>query len=396
MAVPTLEVLDRTNITTVNRITFVNSPIHLRIQNVAQNNTIQSVVVYLWIWNGNQNKVLGSPNATYVKSKISASDDYINIEVADIIKAYLINPLNALNTNQPTFAYNQLSNPTITGQGVFWQVVADVTSTAGVERIVNSTRFATLGYRWNYEQNLISNNGITANGSGGFIEAVNKWYNPSIHNYITQSFNLNTTVATATTANMVTVSDVLPPANWKRCSREPILIAFINKLGLWEMFTTHGKVTIKNKVEAVTGRRSFRDPSRIDNSYAHSKLREVSEVLQSYSINTGALIEDMNSTIEQIIYSPKVYLIKFKGDKQTGTTVGLTIDSTYVTIDNTNITIDSATVGQESNGFFKNHQQIPVVVTDSDFGRKTRLNDKNQIDYTINFEETTSKILSVR
>jgi hypothetical protein len=63
-------VLDRTNISTADKITFANSPIHLRIQNVAKNNTIQSVVVYLWIWNGNQNKVLGTPNATYVKNKI--------------------------------------------------------------------------------------------------------------------------------------------------------------------------------------------------------------------------------------------------------------------------------------------------------------------------------------
>jgi hypothetical protein len=45
--------------------------------------------------------------------------DYINIEVADVIKAYLINPLNALNTNQPTFAYNELTNPVITGQVYF-------------------------------------------------------------------------------------------------------------------------------------------------------------------------------------------------------------------------------------------------------------------------------------
>jgi len=396
MAAPNLEVLDRTNISTASKITFANSPIHLRIQNVAKTNTIQSVVVYLWIWNGNQNKVLGTPNATYTKSKISASDDYINIEVADVIKAYLINPLNALNTNQPTFAYNELTNPAITGQGVFWQVIADVTSTAGIERIVNPTRFATLGYRWNYEQNLYANNGNNPNGASGFVEGVNKWYNPSIHNYISQSFNLSTTVATATSANLVTVSDVIPTSQWSRCSREPILIVFLNKLGLWEMFTSHGKVTVKNKVEAVTGRRSFRDPSKIDNSYSHSKLREVSEVVQSYSINTGALTEDMNSTIEQIIYSPKVFLIKFKGDKQTSNTIGITIDSTYKTIDDTNITIDSQTVTANGNGFFKTHQQIPVVVTDSDFGRKTRLNDKNQIDYTINFEETTNKILSVR
>lgn len=396
MAVPTLDVSDRTNISTANKITFANSPIHLRIQNVAKNNTIQSAMVYVWIWNGAQNKVLGSPNVTYSKSKISVSDDYINIEVADIIKAYLINPSNALNTNQPTFAYNELMNPAITGQGVFWQVIAVVTSSTGVEEIVSPTRFATLGYRWNYEQNQTGDNGNAENGANGFLEPVNKWYNPSIHNYISQGFNLSTTVGTATTANIVTVSDVVPPAAWKRCSKEPILIVFLNKLGLWEMFTSHGKVSVKNKIEAITANRSFRDPSKIDNHYTHSKLRDVSDVVQTYSINTGMLTEDMNSTIEQIIYSPKVYLIKFKGDKQTVSTVGLTIDNTYVTVDDTNITIDNATVSAESLGYFKTHQQIPVVVVDSDFGRKTRLNDKNQIDYTINFEETTSKILSVR
>ena len=79
MAAPTLEVVDRTVINAVSKITFANSPIHLRIQNVALNNTIESIKAYLWIWNGAQNKVLTTPNATYVKRKISVSDDYINI-----------------------------------------------------------------------------------------------------------------------------------------------------------------------------------------------------------------------------------------------------------------------------------------------------------------------------
>jgi hypothetical protein len=33
-----------------------------------------------------QNKALGSPNATYSKAKTSVSDDYINIEIADVVK----------------------------------------------------------------------------------------------------------------------------------------------------------------------------------------------------------------------------------------------------------------------------------------------------------------------
>jgi hypothetical protein len=44
------------------------------------------------------------------------------------------------------------------------------------------------------------------------------------------------------------------------------------------MFTN--TVTIKNKIESNTSSRSFRDPSRIDNRYTHSKIRDVSAVMQ--------------------------------------------------------------------------------------------------------------------
>ena len=67
--------LTRTNINNANQISFCNSPIHLRLQNTAQDNTILSATVYLWIWNGAQNKILGDPNHTLVKSKVSVSDD---------------------------------------------------------------------------------------------------------------------------------------------------------------------------------------------------------------------------------------------------------------------------------------------------------------------------------
>jgi hypothetical protein len=60
--------------------------------------------------------LLTTPNATYVKRKISVSDD-INIEIADVVKAF-INPPNAPNTSQPEFAYNELTNPAITGRGI--------------------------------------------------------------------------------------------------------------------------------------------------------------------------------------------------------------------------------------------------------------------------------------
>ena len=104
----------------------------------------------------------------------------------------------------------------------------------------------------------------------------------------------------------------------------------------------------------------------------------------------------MTSIIEELIYSPKVYLIRFKGDFELVTTVGITIDSTLVTIDSTLITIDSQTITAEYLGSFKTHQQISVVITNEDYTRKTRLNDKIAIDYNLKFEETNNKISNVR
>lgn len=385
----------RTLIDAPSKITFTNSPVHLRIQNENKDNTIYFAVVYLWVWNGNQNKTLGSPLHTLLTKKISASDTYINFEVSDLIKAFLIRPSNALNTNQPNFIYNELTNPTITGQGVFWQIITDVTSTNGTKRVEGETQFATLGYRWNYEQNLIYNNGIAPNGSSGFLNTNDKWYNPKIHNYISQAFNLTNAVSSCTTSNMITVNDITPPAGFKRCTKDPYLIVFLNKLGLWEMFTPNGKVEKSVKVKDDNSNRAFRDPSMFDNSFTHAKMRDNIEAIQTYVINTGQLTDSMSEIVEEIVYSPKIYLIRFKGDIQNVTTLGLTIDSTYVTIDDTNITIDNQTAN-ETIDFYKTHLQMPVVLTDNDFKLKNRINDKSKIDYNLKLEETTNKINSIR
>lgn len=397
MSTPTeLPVGDRTAIDDVSQITFANSPIHLRLQNAAQDNTIESALVYVWIWNGAQNKTLGDPNLVLSKSKVSASDTYINFQIADYIKAFIENPSNAPNTNQPNFAYNEAITPATTGLGVFWQIVTDITSTAGTVRTNYETNFATLGYRWNYEQRLAGNNGVSAGGSTGFLKASTQWYNTKIAHYIEQSFDLTKTVSEANAGNLITTTPVTPPASWSRCSRDSSLIVYLNKLGLWQMFTPHGKIAVNSDVEAEQQNKSYRDPSQIDNTYAHSKLKSQPDVTQAYAINTGSLTEDMIDQVEEIIYSPKIYLILFKGDVQSAANVGTTIDSTLVSIDDTNITIDSETIGAELVGKLKSFQQVPVISMDKTFTRKTRINDKNEINYVLRFEETTNKILDIR
>jgi hypothetical protein len=397
MATPTtLTIGDRSDISTEEQFSFCSSPIHLRLQNTGGDETLASAFVYLWIWNGAQNAALGSPNIVLSKSKVSASDKYINLQIADFIRSFLEAPANAPNTNQPNFVYNELTEPAITGQGVFWQIQADITSTAGTVRVNYPTRFATLGYRWRDEQSLLGSNGLTPGGSTGFFKVSEKWYNPKIHNYFSQVFDLTKTVATATTANMITRTPVTPPAAWERCSRDPSLIVYLNKLGLWEQFTPHGKISVSSKIDSQVSNKLFRDPSIIDNTFTHSKLRRNLDVTQSYTINTGSLTENMITKIEEIIYSPKVYLILFNGDVQETPTLGITIDSTFITIDDTNITIDSTVAPAELIGSLKTFDQIPVIITDSDFQRKTRINDKNEINYNLKMEETANKLLDIR
>lgn len=386
MAIPTsLPILDRTNISNASDVTYCNSPLHIRLENA----NIEDAFVYLWIWNGAQNKGLGNPNHTLYKSKVSASDNYLNFEIADIVKSFLVAPTNAANTNQPNFSYNQFENPAITGQGVFWQIVADIKINGVVTRYNYRTSFATLGYRWANEQT--DNNFYTVD-----IPSEDRFYNPKIHNYINQTFDLTKTVADATTGNIINVNDVAPPSDWSRISRDPYLIVYLNKSGLFEMFTPHGKVVKNAKIERDEINVSYRDPSRLDNSYVHSKLSHNLNVTETFTINTGSLTEDMVNQVEQIVYSPKVYLIRFVGDVNLTTTVGITIDNTFITIDDLNTTIDGLSVTNELLAKYKTHEQIPVVLTDTDFVIKNRVNDKNEINYNLKFEVTTNKINDIR
>ena len=357
-------------------MTFANSPIYIR--NTA---TSSPQLIYLWVWNGNLNKTLGSANSILSKSKISASDDYIQFKIQDLILPYL----------NPNFAFNEVDMPAVSGQVVFWQAK---TYSNDILIADTGTNIATVGYRWSYEQNFIlGNNGILPNRNIPYNDTVNKWYNSKIHHYFTQNFNFELSVSEANTSNIITTSQITIPSGWSRCSLDPCLIVFINKLGLWETFTPNGKLFTQEKVDFDNQNRSFRDESRIDNTYAHYKDKRNVETTQTFVINTGGLDETMNETVKQIIFSPKVYFIRFKGDLVSPEVVGVTIDNTYITIDDTIQTIDSDTVGLEDIGFYKTFQQIPVLVTNQDFTEKKRLNDKNKIDYILNMEQTNSSIL---
>lgn len=388
MPVPTtLSVGARTPIDGGDFISFVNSPINIDFYNSTFDATIQKVTLYLWIWQGAQNRTLGSPNYILKKDKVSASDTRITLNIADQIRAVL----------NPIFVYNKFDSPAVSGQATFYQYQVEVESEAVIEASTGNTYLATLGYRWDYEQNFYSGNNLVARyGSFGFQMPVNLKFNPRIHDYQTQDFDFTKSVATATTDNLIIKTPITPTNAQEQCTRDSTLIVYLDKRGLFEMFTPHGKVIIDSKIENQITNKSYRNPNGVDNSFNPSKIKNSIDATQSYTINTGNLLEGDGQVIEEILLSPLVYLIRFKGDVNAVTTVGITVDNTFITIDDTVVTIDSVTVTDEKIGQFDTHQQIPVVVTDSALLRKTRLNDKVEINYNIKMETTTNKILDIK
>ncbi|CAC9972916.1 hypothetical protein [Flavobacterium panici] len=393
----------KTVIDAPDKIQFCNSPIHIRQTAVNVGNQIKKVTHYLWIWNADQSTELGEANQILVKEIVSRSDEYITINIADLIKSYLVSPENAPNTNQPQFAWNPYSLPAQAGQGVFFQIITEVLEQEPVTdaivstTVVRPTCFATMGYRWNYEQNSGVTNGITPNKSDIFKAAPLRYYNQYIDNYFENTFNFGQAVSTCTSGNMISQTKITPSARQSFCAKDSYLIVFLNKLGLWDYFTPFGKTIISSKTSVTNSNRMFRDPSRINNSQIHSTLRDTIDVTQTYIINTGHIDETATQLIEELIYSPKVYLIRFSDERTSTEVTGITVDNTYITVDDTTITVDNDTVTAESLGYFSTFQQIPVIISNpEELVNMTRLNNKVNIEYTIKFDETNNKILDIK
>jgi len=359
-----------TPIESIEDVSFVNSPIHIRLEELG----ITNVTLRLWLWRGALDQPLGSPNYVFKKDRVSAEDNYINIEISEQIKAFIIGK-----DNEPNFAYNELGLAAVSGQGVFWQVQADVETTTTIEQRNFRTSFATLGYRYNNEETFT---------------LPSLWQDERIHDYFKQSFDFSQALEDATSSNIILKIPLT--STLLRESLNPYLIVYLDKDGLYQMFTPNSKVMVVENVKRVNNNISHRDPSRVNTSYVHSKNVADIDSTATYTIETGVLTEEMVEVVRQIVYSPKVYLIRFKGDFQETSTIGITIDNTFVTIDDTTITIDSETIESEYLGFFKSHEQIPVILKDTDFEKKNRVNDKNKIDYKLVFEVTNNTILDIR
>lgn len=369
--------IERTVIDAPNKLILAGSSFNIELPITTQ----ISAELHLWVWTGAQNRTLGSATFMFPKAKVSSTDTYINFEVNEQI-------ISVIEASRLSYTYiNDNTKPDNSDLAVFvqWKWIFN-DNTGGI----STTYFATRGYRWDYERNSFGISNLDKPyGAHGQLptNAPDKKYSPAI-SYYSRSFVYGQAIDVATTRNIIVATPIVP-TNLDACQRELYLIVYLNKLGLWEQYTPYGKVSNPNNVESEKYNLSHRRPRQIFNDVAFSKRKSISNILKAYSINTDYIDESVNDVIEEIIYSPSIYLLKFLGDYQEFVDP-ITIDSTLVTIDNTSITIDSQ--GGDPTKY-KTFQQIPVICTMENFEPKTANNDRNKIEYTLTFEETTSKII---
>jgi len=372
-----------TNIDSKAKIFLAQSPIHFNFQNEATDASIQNVTVEAYLWRGNQIDVPTAPSLVFNNiPKISPDDNYIAIEISNEVRAFITS--SNLNKNNPQWAYNTTGVPTTSGEGVYFHIVYKVDLESEKQL---GTFFATTGYRYNFEQ---KGGGYTTFEDG---ETFRK-YAFGI-NYDFSAINLTTTVATGSTQTMVNQVVVNPSTRMSQTGVKS-LIAYINRLGLWDTFTPFGKFTESIETKRDEYSNSFRDPLNVNAQIQHLKQVGAPKGNRKFSVNTGLLDEKNNYQIREIIQSPKVYLVIFSDDTFTFPQIGITIDSTVATIDDTGITIDSDTVTMDNIGFYSKFVQIPVKNGTTNFLKKTQLNDKSSISYTLEFEEVNNFINDIQ
>lgn len=372
-----------TNVSLKSQIFLAESPIHFNFQNLAQSNAIQSVTVEIYIWRGRQQADLpATPSVVFQNvKKVSPQDNYIALEFHNEIGAYITS--SNLNKNNPQWAYNTTTSATTAGEGVYFHVVYKVDA-EDVRQL--GTYFATTGYRYSFEQK----GGMYA--SFDDVETFRK-YAKGI-NYSRNTINLSTVVATSTSETMIS-RQVISPGVRDTQTGVKCLVAYVNRLGLWDLFTPFGKFEESIDTKREDYQNTYRNPLMVNSQIQHLKSVGTPTGFRKFKINTGLLDERNNYQVREIQQSSKLYLVVFGDDVFQTAQNGITVDSTIVTVDNTDITADNSTVTLANVGFYSKFTQIPVKVSNGNFLKKTRLNDKSSISYTLEFEETNNFINNI-
>lgn len=369
-----------TDISSRSSIFFAQSPIHFNLQNENKDNSIQSVSVEVYIWRGFQTADLPTtPNIVFNNiKKISPADDYIAIEISEEIKAFITT--SNLNKSNPQWAYNATASATTSGEGVYFHLVyrVDAESTKQL-----GTYYATIGYRYDFERRPYTD--FTS------PETFRRYANAI--NYDRFGFNLNTVKETSFSGVGGMITQTVPTGlNRETQTGVKCLIAYINRVGLWETFTPFGKFTESIDAKRDSYSINFRNPLNVNSQIQHQQQTGAPKGVRKFTINTSLIDERNNYQVLEMLQSPKLYLVIFENDVFVNESVGLTVDSTLVTVDNTAITVDEDNVTSENIGFYSKFVQIPIKNNTTNYLKKTKLNDKSSISYTLEFESTSNFI----
>lgn len=383
------------NITDISQVAFCTSPVVVRVDLItdfpAYVSPEKNTRIGLQLTTFDINDSLAEVNVNVHmldKARISNDDKYVSFEIQDYLKNDLIRKENLNNVDFPVLLYNNLGLPYVQGMCLFYRYsYYAYDETTSVPAINVTDRVATLGYRWRNEQNPFY--GSFIGGANGFNVATTpvKNYAEYIPYYAKQQFVFGNN---RTSNNFVSTTQVIPAK--VVCVKEPILLIYLDRQGLFQYITTTGKVTINDDIKRQESQKAFRDSSMVNTESTHFKNTSIEEIFQTYTVNTGVMDESMNNALEELLYSPKIYLVRFYGERWTVAQQGITVDNDIITVDNETITVDSDTVTLADVGHYSTYLQVPVTCIDNDFVKKTNINDKRDISYFFKFKETASKV----
>lgn len=382
-------------ITNLSQVAFCNSPVIIRIDLLTDFTAyVPSNIntrIRLQLTTFDIDDTLNEVNShvyTLDKARVSNDDKYVSFEIQDYLKNDLIRKDNFNNVDFPVLLYHNTSLPYVQGMCLFYKYsYYAYDETTSVAAINVTDKVATLGYRWRNEQNPFYGSFIGNANGFNVAETQIKKYAELIPYYAKQDFVFG---INRTSNNFIVTTKVTPTETV--CVKEPLLFIYLDRNGLFQYITTVGKITINDETKRQESAKVFRDSAMINTESTHFKNTAIEEVFQTYTVNTGVLHESMNALIEELIYSSKIYLVRFYGDKFTSAQVGITVDNDIITVDNETITVDSDTITVGDVGYYSTYLQVPVTCVDSDFVKRTLINDKRDISYTLKFKETASKI----
>jgi len=382
-------------ITDLSQIAFCNSPVVIRIDLLTDfpayvpSNINTRIRLQLTTFEIDDSLAeVNSHVYTLDKARVSNDDKYVSFEIQDYLKNDLVRKENLNNVDFPVLLYHNTSLPYVQGMCLFYRYsYYAYDETTSVAAINVTDKVATLGYRWRNEQNPFYGQ-FVGNANGFNVqETPIKKYAELIPYYAKQDFVFG---INRTSNNFIVTTQVIPTETI--CVKEPLLIKFLDRNGLFQDITTTGKIVINDETKRQESAKVFRDSAMINTESTHFKNTAIEEVFQTYTVNTGVLDQSMNALIEELIYSSKIYIVRFFGDKFTTAQVGITVDNDIITVDNETITVDSDTITVGDVGYYSTYLQVPVTCVDSDFVKRTLINDKRDISYTLKFKETASKI----